>query len=85
MVVPVGSVWQSFLAQHDQPALYDRDQSHPSLAGSYLAACVFLAVLLKENPGGIESGPSGLAGQDQMRLQSVAWKQCGLRRKSAGN
>ena len=51
-VVPVGVVWQSFLRKHDQPALHDRDQSHPTLAGSYLAACVFFAVLFKENPVG---------------------------------
>ena len=50
IVVPVGLVWQDFLAQHDLPVLYDRDQSHPTLAGSYLAACVFLAALLKAEP-----------------------------------
>ena len=43
LVVPVGLAWQKFIAQHKQPLLYDRDQSHPSLAGSYFAACVFLA------------------------------------------
>ena len=45
VVVPVGLAWQTFLAEHDRPVLYDRDQSHPSFAGSYLAACVFLAAL----------------------------------------
>src|SRR6478609_10428947 len=42
IVVPVGLAWQKFLAKHDRPHLYDRDQSHPPPAGSYLAACVFL-------------------------------------------
>src|SRR5262249_51153255 len=41
-VVPVGLAWQRFLGKHDRPVLHDRDQSHPTLAGSYLAACVFL-------------------------------------------
>ena len=50
IVVPVGLAWQKFLAKHDRPVLHDRDQSHPSLAGSYLAACVFLAALLKAKP-----------------------------------
>jgi hypothetical protein len=36
-VVPVGLDWQNLLAQHARPVLYDRDQSHPMLAGSYLA------------------------------------------------
>src|SRR5262249_34920373 len=43
-VVPVGLAWERFLRNHDQPVLHDKDQSHPTLAGSYLAACVFLAV-----------------------------------------
>jgi hypothetical protein len=74
IVVPVGLVWQSFLVNHKQPILYDRDQSHPTLAGSYLAACVFLATLLKENPQGIEFGPAGLTPQDKAALQSAACK-----------
>src|SRR5262245_12276991 len=44
-IVPVGLAWQRILGKHDQPVLHDKDQSHPTLAGSYLAACVFLAVL----------------------------------------
>jgi hypothetical protein len=78
IVVPVGLAWQKFLAKHDKPVLYDRDQSHPTLAGSYLAACVFLAALLKANPLGIESGPAGLDGEDRMALQRAAWQQFGL-------
>jgi hypothetical protein len=78
IVVPVGLAWQSFLAKHDKPVLYDRDQSHPTLAGSYLAACVFLAVLLKKNLIGIESGPDGLDKQDMAALQHAAWEQSGV-------
>jgi hypothetical protein len=74
IVSPVGLVWQDFLAEHERPVLYDRDQSHPTLAGSYLAACVFLAVLLKANPVGIDSTPTGLNDQDQAALQRAAWK-----------
>jgi hypothetical protein len=79
-VVPVGLVWQDFLAQHDRPVLYDRDQSHPTLAGSYLAACVFLVALLKANPVGIDSGLAGLSEQDRAALQEAAWKRCGGRK-----
>jgi len=80
IVVPVGLAWQNFLSQHDKPVLYDRDQSHPSLAGSYLAACVFLAALLKANPLGIESGPAALDQQDRTALQRAAWEQFGTRK-----
>jgi hypothetical protein len=77
IVVPVGLAWQSCLPQPGVPVLYDRDQSHPTLAGSYLAACVFLAALLKVNPIGIESGPEKLDPPDRLTLQRVAWKQAG--------
>ncbi len=80
IVVPVGTVWQAFLAQHEQPALHDRDQSHPTLAGSYLAACVFLVVLFKQTPVGIESGPIGLEAGDMAALQAEAWRHSGGRR-----
>jgi hypothetical protein len=80
IVVPVGLAWQHFLSIHDKPVLHDRDQSHPTLAGSYLAACVFLGALLKENRVGIESGPDSLDEQDRLALQRVAWKQVGPRR-----
>jgi hypothetical protein len=71
-VVPVGLAWERFLRRHDQPVLHDRDQSHPTLAGSYLAACVFLAVLYGENPSGIEADVSGLSEKDRALLQKVA-------------
>jgi hypothetical protein len=74
IVVPVGTVWKNFLAKHSEPVLYDRDQSHPTLAGSYLAACVFLAVLLKADPLGMEFCPSGLDDQDKVTLQRDASK-----------
>ncbi len=77
IVVPVGLAWQHFLSEHDKPELYDRDQSHPTLAGSYLAACVFLATLLKANSLGIESGPAGLSNQDMRVLQEAARKHFG--------
>ena len=75
-VVPVGVAWQHFLRKHDQPVFHDRDQSHPTLAGSYLAACVFLAMLLKESPVGIDGEIAGLAETDRLRIQNTVWQQC---------
>jgi hypothetical protein len=75
-VVPVGLAWRSFLDRHAEPVLHDRDQSHPSLAGSYLAACVFLAVLFEESPVGIPGDVTGLSEKDLVLLQKVAWQTC---------
>jgi hypothetical protein len=74
VVVPVGVAWQGILRKHDHPVLHDRDQSHPTLAGSYLAACVFLGTLFRECPVGIEGADLGK--KDRILLQKVAWQAC---------
>jgi hypothetical protein len=86
-VAPVGRAWQQFLAKYDVPNLYDKDQSHPSSAGSYLAACVFLAVLFRESPVGIAAGIHGLNEKDSVLLQKVAWQVCkpAVSRKASQN
>jgi len=73
-VVPVGTVWQSFLRGSDKPILHDKDGSHPTIAGSYLAACVFVGSLLNENPTGIDVEVRGLDAKDQAKLQAAAWQ-----------
>jgi hypothetical protein len=83
-VVPVGIAWQNFLAKYKTPNLYDKDESHPSLAGSYLAACCLFTVLLKVNPVGLSYHPEGLGGVDSQRLQAMAWKSCDQRMKRRG-
>jgi hypothetical protein len=75
-VVPVGLAWQRFLSKYDEPALHDKDQSHPTLAGTYLAACVFLAVLFEECPVGISASVAGLTEKDSRALQQTAWQVC---------
>jgi hypothetical protein len=75
-LVPVGVVWQRFLATHDQPALHDEDNSHPSLAGSYLAACVFLIALLEQDPVGIDVPVKGLSPDVAELLRQSAWDIC---------
>jgi hypothetical protein len=75
-VVPVGLAWQRFLRQHDRPVLHDKDQSHPTLAGTYLAACVFLAVLFQESPVGVDAEVAGLSEKDLALLQQAAWQEC---------
>jgi len=75
-LVPVGMIWERFLAEHDEPALHDADNSHPALAGSYLAACVFLIALLDEDPVGIDTPVKGLDGPTAALLRQAAWDIC---------
>ncbi len=72
-VIPAGVAWQNFIIGHRAPALHDKDQSHPTLAGSYLAACVYFAVLFGENPMGIASDLKGLTQAEAELLQKTAW------------
>jgi hypothetical protein len=74
VVVGVGLAWKRFLAAYDEPVLHDKDGSHPTLAGSYLAACVFLTVLFGEDPRGIECDLPGLGAPQQALLQQSAWQ-----------
>ena len=74
-VVPVGLAWQRYLLAHNQPFLHDRDESHPTLAGSYLAACVFTAVLFNKNPVGIKLELTGLPNDAMHLLQKTAWEE----------
>lgn len=73
-VVLVGLGWQRFLRAHDRPVLHDRDRSHPAPAGSYLAACVFLAALFRASPLGIDAGVPGLGEEYLAALQEAAWE-----------
>ena len=52
LVVPVGRAWQAAIERGLAAELYERDGSHPTVAGSYLAACVFVVSLLGEAPVG---------------------------------
>jgi hypothetical protein len=73
IVVPAGVAWEAFLHTHDKPVLHDKDGSHPSPAGTYLAACVFLAALLEEDPREIGVSIDGLSPADAQLLQRVAY------------
>jgi hypothetical protein len=72
IVVPVGEAWERFLKKCRQPLLHDKDNSHPSIAGTYLAACVFFATLFDKSPVGVETTVDGLATQDMKLLQKAA-------------
>jgi hypothetical protein len=71
-MVPVGVAWERVLAALDAPVLHDKDGSHPSPAGSYLAACVFLAALFDEAPVGTGAAPEGLSATQVKLLQRAA-------------
>ena len=74
LVVPVGVAWQKATQIDKRVALHDRDKSHPSVAGTYLAACVFYAKLLGRTPVGLPA--EGISVTDAAALQRAAWETC---------
>jgi hypothetical protein len=49
-VAPVSAVWRILREKYPSIELYDADNSHPSEAGSYAAACCFYTVFFKKDP-----------------------------------
>jgi hypothetical protein len=71
-VAPVGVAWAEALTRRPQLDLWASDGTHPSRAGSYLAACVFYAILERRSPVGSRF-TDGLDLSLARFLQRVAW------------
>jgi hypothetical protein len=69
-LAPVGAAWSAALGQGDL-TLWQDDGSHPTVAGTYLAACVFYTVIFGRSPEGL-SYRAGLSAGDAALLQSIA-------------
>jgi hypothetical protein len=54
-------------------ALYRKIFKHPSLAGTYLAACTFFASFYNQSPEGF-AYTAGLPAEDGKHLQQIAWE-----------
>lgn len=83
-VVPVGEAWKAVREQKPDIGLFASDGSHPSAAGSYLAACVFFATITGKSPVGLpgkftNTDDEGkvlskeLKAEDALFLQQAAW------------
>jgi hypothetical protein len=70
-VAPVGSAWRVVVKEHPDINLWRDDGSHPSKEGTYLAACVFYAVIFNESPVGL-AYQAGLPKDVTITLQTVA-------------
>ena len=68
---PVGSAWRYVRENYPSIQLYAGDGSHPSYAGSYLAACTFYASIYRKTPIGT-SFIGSLSAQDAQNLQTAA-------------
>jgi hypothetical protein len=68
---PVGAVWHDVRDHYPLIELYQSDESHPSVAGSYAAACSFYTAFFRKNPEQITFNPS-LAPVDADNIRTAA-------------
>lgn len=70
-VSPVGWAWKQVRDTHPNIELYQADGSHPNVAGTYLAACVFYSTIFRQSCVG-SSFTSTVNPTDAAILQAVA-------------
>jgi hypothetical protein len=70
-IAPVGVAWSQALESRPPVRLWADDASHPTVAGTYLAACVLYAAIFHTTPEGI-AYHDGLAASVASRLQHLA-------------
>jgi len=70
-VAPVGSAWKQIREEYPGINLWQDDGSHPNENGTYLAACVFYAVIFQESPEGL-TYTAQIPADTAQTLQSIA-------------
>lgn len=68
---PVGVLWRHLRTTYPTLELYVSDGSHPSVAGTYAAACAFYAVLFRKDPTLI-TFTAGLSAQEAGQIREAA-------------
>lgn len=71
VVSPVGTVWNYIRQNFPLIDLYSADESHPSVAGTYAAACSFYSTFYRKDPTGISYNP-GLPAADAANIRIAA-------------
>ena len=71
-VSPVGRVWHYIRDNYPEIELYSSDQSHPSMAGSYAAACAFYTMIFHNDPTRINYIPENVRENDARTIREVA-------------
>ena len=71
-VSPVGIAFKNSISLDSTIDLYTSDNSHPSIYGSYLAACTFYSTIFKKSSVGCSYKPNAINQTDALFLQQVA-------------
>lgn len=68
---PAGVAWKKVRDTYPLIELYNADESHPSVGGTYLVACTFYSSLYHRSSVGSTYIPSGLLATDATNLQTI--------------
>jgi hypothetical protein len=68
---PVGMAWKKFIEIDSTLNLYSSDNSHPSIYGSYLAACTFYSSIFKKSAVGSTYWPNAIDSASAYILQQI--------------
>ena len=71
LVIPAGLAFAKAIAKRPELELYQSDKRHPTLLGTYLAACTSYAAIYKKSPVG-NRYTAGIDPATARFLQSVA-------------
>jgi hypothetical protein len=71
-VAPVGYAWLHVHLDHPEINLWQDDGSHPTAAGTYLAACVFYAAVFRRSPEGLGYHGGASSAEAQILQQEAA-------------
>ena len=72
-VCPVGRVWRYLRTNHPSIELYQSDGSHPSVAGTYAAACSFAVMFFDLDPLTVIYCPTSLSQQDAETIRQAVY------------
>ena len=73
LVIPAGLAFAKAIGKRPDMELYQPDKRHPSLFGTYLAACTIYASIYRKSPVG-NTFNGGIDNKTANFLQTVAWE-----------
>ena len=71
-LAPVGRAFERSLVQNPKLALWDADGSHPTVAGSFMAACVLYGAITGADPRASTAVPEGLSSAQAALIRVIA-------------
>lgn len=84
-LAPVGSAFERALVEHPKLTLWGSDGSHPSVAGSYMAACVLYGAITGLDPSRTSYIPNSMKAEDAELVRGVAARSLAASRNAQTN